>query len=212
MYNPAPFQIEDPTAIADLVRSHPLGMLISNAANHMQVSPVPFLFDPEQGEHGTLRCHLSRANSQLADLDRSDEVLVLFQGETAYVSPSLYASKKIHAKVVPTWNYCVLEARGVAHLHMDPQWLRTQIGDLTTQMEQGRERPWDISDAPSAFTEAQVRGIVGVSISLTSLTAKFKLSQNRPEIDREGLVQGMAETDPEMARLMAAHFPPGTKS
>ena len=155
---------------------------------------------------------MSAANPQLADLEAGGEVLVIFQGTDSYISPSLYASKQVNQKVVPTWNFVMVQARGCPSLHRNPEWLEEHVSALTDQMEKSLPDPWKVLDAPDPFIQARLRGIVGVSIPLTSLKGKFKLSQNRPEIDREGLVQGMAETKPELARLMEAHFPPGPKS
>ena len=121
-------------------------------------------------------------------------VLVVFQGADAYVTPSWYETKRETGKVVPTWNYAVVQVRGTARVIDDADWLLAQITALTMQHETPREKPWAVSDAPDAYVKAQMKGIVGVEIEITAIEGKWKVSQNRPIADREGVAAGLGET------------------
>lgn len=188
MYKPPAF-VEDRTEVLhDLIRTHPLGLLITSGAGGLIANPVPFQLVTD-GEV-TLRAHLSRANPQLADIDGAD-CLVVFQGPQAYVSPAWYATKAETGKVVPTWNYITVQARGRARRIEDPSWLRVQIDALTQAQENGLAEPWTVEDAPADFIAAQIRGIVGVEIPVERMEGKWKLSQNRSAADRAGVVAGL---------------------
>jgi transcriptional regulator len=205
MYTPPAFAEARPEVLHDLIRAHPLGLLITSGTGGIVANPVPFQLVTE--EAGTvLRAHLSRANSQLVDLDDA-ECLVVFQGPQAYVSPSWYATKQDSGKVVPTWNYIIVQARGRARRVDDPTWLRTQIDALTEAHEAGSAEPWAVADAPADFIAGQLRGIVGVEIPVTQIDGKWKLSQNRSMPDRSGVVNGLTalgETD--MVSAVTATF------
>ena len=166
-------------------------------------NPVPFLLYGE-GEHGVLRAHLARANPQWRELDALEECLVVFQGPEAYVTPSWYATKRETGRVVPTWNYAAVQARGRPRAIADAAWLRRQVDDLTAAREGGRPEPWAVSDAPEPFVAAQLRAIVGIEIALTAIAGKWKMSQNRTAEDRAGVVRGLAaEGIAEVAALVA---------
>ena len=195
---------EDRTEVLhQLIGAHPLGLLISGGAS-LDANAVPFVVDPSAGPLGTLRAHLARANPQWRALQEDGRCLVVFQGPEAYVTPSWYPSKRAHGKVVPTWNYVIVEARGVARVVEDETWLRTQIDALTDAARGRPRRPWAVGDAPEPFVGAMLRGIVGLEIPIDALTGKWKVSQNRPEPDRQGVADGLAaEGAAAMARLVA---------
>lgn len=145
--------------------------------------------------------HLARANDHWQRLDGAP-VLLVVTGPDAYVSPGWYAAKAEHGRVVPTWNYSVVQLRGRARVHQDPAWLRRAVDDLTDAHEGHRPQPWGTDDAPAAFVEGQLRGIVGVEVRVEQVEAKAKLSQNRSEADRDGVVTGLlAEPDPRAAAV-----------
>jgi transcriptional regulator len=201
MYLPEAFREDRPEVLHDLIRGHPLALLISAGPGGIVANPVPFLSYPEEG---VLRAHVARANGQWRELAAAPDCLVVFQGPAAYVTPSWYASKAEHGKVVPTWNYAVVEARGRTRIVQDAGWLRRQIDDLTMAREGARPAPWAVSDAPEPFVAAQLRGIVGIEVAVTALTGKWKVSQNRPEADRAGVAEGLgAEGADAMSRLVA---------
>jgi transcriptional regulator len=209
MYQPAHFVETDRDTLHALIRAHPLGLLISTSANGPVADPVPFLVDPEAGTKGVLRAHLSRANPhwKLLAENPSAPVLVIFQGAESYITPSWYETKRETGKVVPTWNYVIVQVRGVARVHDDPVWVGRQIRDLTMTHEAGRAEPWQVEDAPERFIEAQTRGIVGIEIEIAAIDGKWKVSQNRPEADRVGVTAGLAQSPDgaAMAGLVRKH-------
>ena len=133
-------------------------------------------------------------------------MLVVFQGADTYVTPSWYASKAEHGKVVPTWNYAMVQARGSARIHDGAEWLGQQTDELTDRHESGRPAPWKVDDAPDAFVAAQLRGIIGIEITVVQLTGKWKVSQNRPEADRRGVHAGLKQDgEDQMADLVGLY-------
>jgi transcriptional regulator len=182
-----------------LVRAHPLGLLITTGAGGLTANLIPFSL------HGdVLRAHLARNNRQLDDLRAAAEVLIVFQGPQSYISPSWYPSKEEHGKVVPTWNFVMVQARGTPQVMDDAAWLREQVVQMTANLESQRAQPWSVSDAPDDFIATQLRAIVGVEIPIASLEGKWKISQNRNEADRQGVIQGLSSEGhcPEMHQLM----------
>lgn len=204
MYSPKAFDVTDVATLHDLMREQPLGQWITLADGELLANPIPFLLDATRGEYGTLVGHVARANPVWQAFSREVESLVVFQGPHAYVSPAWYASKALHGKVVPTWNYAVVQARGLPRVIEDPTALRGILSSLTDRHEASRADPWRIDDAPAEFTEALLGQIVGIEILITRLAGKWKVSQNRPAADRAGVVAGLqSEADPQ-ARAMAA--------
>lgn len=209
MYEPSHFKVEDRAALHEVMRVHPLATLVTVGEGGLIANPVPFVLHADEGEQGVLRAHLARPNPQWKAIAAGAETLVIFQGVERYVTPAWYASKKEHGKVVPTWNYVTVQARGPARAIEDAAWLRAQLDALTRQQEAPRAEPWAVSDAPEPFVAAQMRGIVGIEIVIASLAGKFKLSQNRQDADKHGVLNGLS-ADPEsesqaMAALVRAH-------
>ena len=211
LYNPASFRRTDHEALADFIHAHPLGLLITGGPDGLDASSVPFRLYGDEGPHGVLRAHLARANPQWRACEDGAECLVVFHGAQGYVTPSWYASKAEHHRVVPTWNYTMVQCRGTPRVVHDAAWLHRQIADLTDTHEGARttRRPWAVSDAPADFLDAQVQAIVGLEIPIRWLEGKFKLSQNRPAPDQAGVVDGMSDPDdphhnPEVAALVRA--------
>jgi len=193
MYQPPHFREEDLSVQHALIRAHPLGMLITAGASGLMANSVPFLLDSAASEKGTLRLHLAKANTQWRDIEAGADVLAVFQGADAYITPSWYQAKQETGKVVPTWNYTIVQARGKARVIDDADWLLRQINAITTQQEGPRDRPWAVGDAPDDFIRAQMKGIIGVEIEIAAIEGKWKVSQNRPVADREGVVAGLGE-------------------
>lgn len=207
MYQPPAFrETEVPTQQA-FIAAHPLGLLISGG-DGLLANPIPFVLYPDEGAFGTLRCHLSRANPQWQALQQAPEALVVFQGTEHYITPSWYPQKAVDGKVVPTWNYAMVQARGAARIVEDAAWLHANVSALTNQHEGHRAKPWAVSDAPDAFIASQLKGIVGIEIAIVNLAGKFKASQNRAPADRAGVAKGLlGETDaeaPAMRELVKA--------
>jgi transcriptional regulator len=203
MYQPPAFREERLNVLHALIREHPLALLITSGAAGLEANPVPFLVDAGDGPQGTLRAHLARANPQLRALAEGGEALAVFQAANAYVSPGWYASKREHGRVVPTWNYAVVQVRGTPRVIDEAPWLRALVGRLTERHEAGRAHPWSVQDAPEDFVVAQLKGIVGVEIPIARIDGKFKLSQNRPEPDRAGVAAGLAAEPDAQSRAIA---------
>jgi transcriptional regulator len=187
----------------ELIRTHPLGLLITAGAGGLMANLLPFLIDADSSECGTLRMHMARANPQWRELETVDECLVVFQGLQDYVTPTWYATKRETGKVVPTWNYATVHAWGSPQIINDAAWLRRQLDDLTLTREGIRPAPWRVDDAPPDFVVAQMKGIVGVEIPLLRIEGKWKMSQNRPKADQAGVLAGFREQG-EVGELMAA--------
>lgn len=152
-----------------------------------------------------MRAHFSKANPQWKVIAENPEtpVLVVFQGPQSYVTPSWYETKRQTGKVVPTWNYAIVQVRGQAEIIDSAEWLGKQIADLTAVHESGRDVPWQVTDAPDNFVQAQTKGIIGLSIAIAEIDGKWKVSQNRPVEDRQGVARGLeAEAKPAMEALV----------
>ena len=209
MYVPGHFEERSIEVMHALIGRHPLGTLVAMTPRGLEASHVPFLLVPPAGEptsspHGTLRCHLARANPLWRDLTSATEVLAVFQGAESYISPSWYASKVEHGKVVPTWNYVTVHAYGTARVVNDVEWLRALVAGLTERHEAQREGRWRLDDAPVDYVEKMLHAIVGVEIPVTRMIGSWKLSQNRSAADREGVIAGLEQepTGADMAALV----------
>ena len=212
MYEPPHFRETDAGMSHALIRARPLGLLVSHSEEGLTANPIPFVLDERAGEHGVLRCHLARANPQWKQFLTPCDALVVFQGDEHYIHPGWYETKKENGKVVPTWNYAMVQVRGQAVAIEDATWLARQIRDLTQIMEGRYPDPWAVEDAPDPFIAAQIRGIVGIEITISDLRGKWKVSQNRNEADRRGVIDGLtAKGDPDalaMAALVKSKLDP----
>ena len=192
MYLPSHFEESRAEVLHALIRSQPLGLLVTQSDAGLQANTVPFLLDPDPaGGPGILRAHVARANPLWRETRTDAEALVVFQGPQAYVSPGWYPSKAEHGKVVPTWNYVMVQARGALRAIDDAGWVRAFVTRLTAQHEAAQARPWAVTDAPADFIETMTRAIVGIEITLSALTGKWKVSQNRSAADRAGVASGL---------------------
>lgn len=208
MYLPVWFAEEDPDAIRRLIRDHPLGTLVTLGADGLNANHLPFLHTEGPGPHGSLRGHVARNNAVWRDADPDREALVIFQGPSAYISPNWYPSKGESHRVVPTYNYAVVHAHGRLQVHDDERWLRAFLGRLTNAMEASQPKAWKMGDAPQDYLREMLGNVVGIEIAVTRLTGKWKASQNRLPIDRDGAATGLVGTghpeDAAMAETMLA--------
>ncbi len=191
MYLPAHFREDRLDIQHDLIRTNPLGLLVSSGAGGLDANPIPFVLDGGLTALGTLKCHVARANPLWSELATVGECLVVFQGPSAYVTPSWYPSKRETGRVVPTWNYVAVHVWGRPQIREDAAWIRGQLEALTRQQERDLPEPWQVGDAPEAFVEAQLRGIVGIEIPIGRIQGKWKASQNRTTPDRAGVAAGL---------------------
>ena len=196
MYIPPAFEEHDATFVRAVMRAAGLAHLVLASADGPLSTPLPLFLDERDGAHGTLLGHVARANP-IWRAQPLGEALAIFGGPDAYVSPSWYASKRDSGKVVPTWNYVTVHAFGPVEFFSDADRLLDVVTRLTSMHEDGRAHPWAVSDAPPDYIDAMLRGIVGVRIPVTRLACKRKMSQNRSEQDRAGVIAGLeAGTDP----------------
>jgi transcriptional regulator len=198
MYLPRHFQQDDPAQLAALMQACPLATLVSLGPQGLTADHVPLHWDAGQR---VLRGHVARANPLWRDA--GGPVLAVFHGPQAYVSPSWYPSKAETHKVVPTWNYAVVHAHGTLRPVDDAPWLRALVAKLTDDQEGLRTPAWHVDDAPDDFVAQMLRAIVGIEIEVTRLTGKWKLSQNRTDADRRGVVAGLAQGDAHATALAA---------
>lgn len=189
MYIPAHFAA-GPDVIRDLLTRPSAANLVTMTSQGLLATFLPLIYDPSAGEHGALQGHLARTNSQWSE-PAIGESLVIIQGADAYISPSWYASKAEHGRVVPTWNYSTAHVYGKLAVHEDPAWLGNHVRQLTNLNEADSERPWSVDDAPERYVSGQLRAIVGIELVITRIEAKAKLSQNRPDKDIDGVVAGL---------------------
>lgn len=203
MHIPSAFAQTDAAELERLIQAYPLGVLFSAGASGLQATPVPFLYSANNGQP-VLRAHLARANPHWQDLSALTDCLILFQGTHNYVTPSWYATKGETHKVVPTWNYDVVQVRGVPTVIESAAWLRENVGALTRTMERPRAQPWQVEDAPEDFIATMLKGIVGLEVRITVIEGKRKMSQNRSAADIQGVVDGLTDpADPHENRAMA---------
>ncbi len=196
MYIPAHFAVDD-AAIHELLAKHGAADLVTLTEDSLLATMLPFVYLPADGERGALYGHVARNNDQWRK-PALGESLAIVRGPDAYISPSWYASKAEHGRVVPTWNYVTAHVYGRLIVHDDPVWVEDVVRRLTAKHEAarltspGQPPAWSVDDAPRKFIEGQLRAIVGLELQITRIEAKAKLSQNRPVGDVAGVVAGLA--------------------
>lgn len=196
MYVPNHFREEDQERLQEYIREYSFGLLVVSDDEGIEANHVPFYLQVGPDESlGHIQCHLARNNSVWQRIENGAQVLAIFQGPDAYVSPSWYPTKAETGRVVPTWNYLAVHVKGSAQIIQDPSWLKHHLRQLTDQHESKMVTPWSVDDAPTDFTERLVRAIVGVEIKVDILMGKLKASQNQPETNRAGVKAGLEAGD-----------------
>jgi transcriptional regulator len=189
MYVPPFNAVHDETAIREMVAAARIAWLVTVDPDGVPTATLlPILW-----RDGVVIAHLAKANEQWRSIADDAPGLLIIGGPAAYVSPTWYAAKAEHGKVVPTWNYDAVHLTGTVRVHQDSEWLRRAVTELTETHEAGREHPWQVTDAPEPYIAAQLNGIVGIEFTVTRVEGKAKLSQNRSEADRRGVVVGLRE-------------------
>ncbi len=199
MFKPPLFMEDRVGVMHDLIDAYSFGILIAHEDSELSVNHLPFVLHRELGDKGMLRAHMAKGNPLWKAFDEGSNVVVIFQGPHHYISPGWYASKAEHGKVVPTWNYATVHAKGALKLIDDPDWLIEQIGSLSDIHEAGRDDPWKITDAPDKYIRGQMKGIIGVEIEFAELTGKWKMSQNKNDADKAGILNGLTNDGDENA-------------
>jgi transcriptional regulator len=203
MYVPQMFEENRVEILHDLIRKNPFGTLVTLNEDGWSADHVPFLVEPAPEPYGVLHAHVARANPVWRNLSSKPDVLAIFQGPQAYVSPSWYVTKQETGMVVPTWNYAIVHAHGTLEAIDDPAWLRAFLHKLTNTHEAANAKPWSIADAPQHYIETQLRAIVGVKLTIKRLVGKWKMSQNRPAQDRLSVIQKFSAQGRDSSSAMA---------
>jgi transcriptional regulator len=204
MYVPQHFEETRLDTLHGLIHAHPLATLVVQGADGLIVNHVPMLLDVGDGQFGTLRCHVARANPVWQEFTAGAAAVAIFQGEDAYISPSWYPSKQQHGKAVPTWNYAVVHAHGVPRVIEDAAWLLQHVTQLSGKHEAAQAAPWQVSDAPPEYIDKLVAAIVGIEMPIARIEGKWKVSQNRPTADQQGIIAGLTAHGDDGALAMAA--------
>jgi len=202
MYIPRHFEETRVPVLHQLMQAQPFASLVTFGISGLFASHLPMVLDQQEGSLGVLRGHISRANVQWREFSPDVESLAIFSGAHHYISPSWYAEKQATGKVVPTWNYAVVHAYGYLKVIEDADWLRAHVERLTSIHEATSPEPWKVTDAPAGYVASLVKGIVGLELPIERLEGKWKVSQNRPESDRKGVVAGLEEFDTTNSQLM----------
>lgn len=202
MYVPRHFEETDVTVLHALMRSRPLGAWVTQGDGELIVNHIPFLLD-DSGGYGVLRGHVARANPVWRSFSTAVPSVVVFQGPQAYITPSWYAGKREHGKVVPTWNYAVVHAHGMPRAIDDHDWLLAHVSAMVDTQESREAAPWKVADAPPDYIDTRLRAIVGIEIPIAKLVGKWKVSQNQSAVDREGAAAGLLKRADEQSREMA---------
>lgn len=190
------FRVEDPAALLAEMCRQVAGTLVTHTSGGFRTTTLPLLFDPADGDLGTLRGHWARGNPQWREIGEETRGLVIFNGPDAYVSPSWYQEKELSGRDVPTWNYITVQAQGWLSVRHEPEWLAAHVRQLVERHEQERSDPWSIDDAPAGYITSQLPAIVGVELRIEHLEAKRKLSQNRSREDIDGAIAGLSAGTP----------------
>lgn len=191
-YVPSSFRVEDPDRIRALLDAHPLAVLVTFGGGCLHVSHLPLKFVPDPAPHGRLIGHFARANPQAQQYDSSIEAVAVFNGPEAYVSPSAYETKRETGKVVPTWNYAAVYAYGELRFFDDAETTHGVVSGLTDTHEAKQKDPWAVTDAPADYVNTLLGAIRAFEFRITRIEGKWKMSQNRPGADRQGVMEAMA--------------------
>jgi len=192
MYIPRPFQLDDREAIATVIRRHSFATLVTAFDGEPVATQLPFVFEPDRGERGTLVSHMARANPQWQQFERyateGGSAVVIFQGPHSYISPSWYPPDE---PAVPTWNYVTVQAYGRPSILDDVEAVKALLHQLVDTNEAGLDPPWSLSSQAEEYVERMIRGIVAFELPVERFEAKAKLSQNKPDAIRLGTADAL---------------------
>ena len=204
MYIPSNFRAPGDDAMHALMRANPLATVVINGADGLSANPIPLLLDLAAAERGVLRGHVARANPMWQQVAGGAPALALFHGPGHYVSPGWYPSKREHGRVVPTWNYTAVHVTGTLRAVDDRAWLLRLLKALTDVHEQAMPSPWRVDDAPPDYIDRMLGAVVGIEIAIERLDGKWKVSQNQPQANRQGVRDGLDRLATPAATEMAA--------
>lgn len=191
MFQPSYFKQTDTQQMLKFIQYHPLATLVSLSSNGLVGNHIPMLVVEREGTY-FLQGHVARANSICQDIDTNTDVLAVFHGPDAYISPSWYPSKITDPKTVPTWNYVAVHVSGSIQFFQDKVWLKNHLKNLSDTHEKSVNESWQLFDAPEDYIDTMLKAIVGVEIAITDIKGNTKMSQNHPQANRDGVVAGLS--------------------
>lgn len=181
------FQQDDKQVLLALIRDYPFATLVTYSALGIEANHLPISISWQEDKL-YLHAHIAKINTLWQTVTEVSEVLVIFNGPNAYISPNHYPTKQQTGKAVPTWNYVAVHVKGAIRFIHDPIWIHQALEILTTEHESQHNVPWAMSDAPASYIDKMLPAIVGIEIAVTSMTGQWKLSQNQPEINQLGVI------------------------
>jgi len=192
MYIPKRFLHDDINNLKGMMTNHAFATLISKNESGIEANHMPLILN-ESGQRDVLQGHIAKANPLWKSLKDKSEVLIIFNGPNCYISPNYYPTKKENAKVVPTWNYVSVHVKGIVSFIHNEQWVLKMLNNLTDHYEATQPVPWSVSDAPQAYIDKMLSAIVGLEIDILSITGKWKVSQDKTEVNQEGIIKGLSQ-------------------
>lgn len=197
MYVPNSFAEHDLPTLFAFMEAHSLATLVTSSATHdLFATHLPLVLDRSSGPMGTLVGHVARANPHSRHVtEAAAEALVIFTGPDAYITPEWYVTKQETGRVVPTWNYVAVHVYGVLRLRDEREFLRAHLETLTRRHESDRTTSWRVSDAPADYIDQQLKAIIGIELTIARIEGKWKMSQNRPAADIDGVIQGLSKSE-----------------
>ncbi len=209
MYIPKKFEQSDPAALKAFIAEYPFATLITHSTLGVEANHIPLMLK-QVGGKDALQGHIAKANPLWKNIDEKAEVLVVFNGPNCYVSPNYYPTKVENGRAVPTWNYVAVHVKGAISFINDHRWNFNLLDSLTHQHEAQQPEPWSIEDAPKEYIAKMLPAIVGIEVDITSITGKWKVSQNQPEINKQGIFNALSDKTEsnakEIAELVKIHM------
>ncbi|HCE1838700.1 FMN-binding negative transcriptional regulator [Vibrio parahaemolyticus] len=203
MFIPRKFRQEKIEELLAVIQKYSFATLVAYSDNGMEATHLPVLLE-SVGETLILKAHIAKANPLWKKVQNGSDVLVIFNGPNCYISPNHYPTKAEHGRAVPTWNYVVVHVKGSISFVTDPDWVYSVIDGLTTKHEAGSSNSWSISDAPKEYIQKMLPAIVGVEIEVNSLEGQWKLSQNQPELNQQGVINGLSSLNEPASQAVAS--------
>ncbi len=203
MHIPKIFRQENVEELISVIEEYSFATLLTYSGGGMDATHLPVVLESVD-EKLILKAHIAKANPLWKKVREGSDVLVIFNGPNCYVSPSHYPTKKQHGRAVPTWNYVVVHVRGTMSFVTDPDWIYDVIDVLTAKHEASSSSPWSMSDAPREYIQRMLPAIVGVEIEVKTLEGQWKLSQNQPNANQQGVIEGLSSIDDPASQSVAS--------
>lgn len=209
MNTPKKFEQKDQAHLHDIMINYAFASLITHSESGLEVNHIPFFLDNSHAK-GVLKGHIAKANPLWKTLKDKSEVLVVFNGPNCYISPNYYPTKKETGRAVPTWNYVAVHVKGILEYRFYDTFKLDMLDNLTLQHEADQATPWSIKDAPEQYIQRMLDAIVGLEIKITSITGQWKVSQNQPQMNKQGVIDGLSQQASHdafnIAALVKAHM------